>query len=259
MSGNLQKFIELVSGVHNPLAAVFDRLGLRRSPYILRLRNGQVMELRPKTGDLFGFYEIMLRRDYFSAGQLIEAGATIVDVGANVGCFTITAAKLVGPTGRVIAIEPEESTYQQLLKNIRLNRLDNVTALRLAVGARDGEILLHSDPNSLFSSVFSSVNGRPIKGIEQRVSMVTLDSLMEKYGIFRCDYLKLDCEGAEHEIVANMSGATASCVAQITMEVHKIPGFDSEMLTSRLQSFGFKRIGTSTLPFYAHSSLGSVA
>lgn len=258
MSSNLQKIMDLVSGVHNPVAAVLDRLGLRRSPYILRSRNGPVMELRPKTGDLFGFYEIVLRRDYFAAGQVIEPGATVIDVGANIGCFTITAAKLAGPTGRVIAIEPEESTYQQLLRNIKLNRLDNVTALRLAVGATEGEILLHSDPNRLFSSVFSSVNGRPVEGSDQRVPMVTLDSLMEKYGIERCDYLKLDCEGAEHEIVANMSPATASRVKQITMEVHKIAGFDSEMLTNRLESFGYQRVGTSTLPFYSLSSAGVV-
>ncbi|MDO8450871.1 MAG: FkbM family methyltransferase [Rhodoferax sp.] len=258
MSSNLQKITELVLGVHNPVVAVLDRLGLRRSPYILRLRNGHVMELRPKTGDLFGFYEIVLRRDYFAAGQVIKPGATVIDVGANIGCFTITAAKLAGPTGRVIAIEPEESTYQQLLGNIKLNKLDNVTALRLAVGATEGEILLHSDPNRLFSSVFSSVNGRPIGGSDQRVPMVTLDSLMDKYRIERCDYLKLDCEGAEHEIVANMSFATASRVAQITMEVHKVPGCDSEILTSRLENFGYQRIGTSTLPFYALSPLGGV-
>lgn len=250
MSGNWQKIIDLVSGVHNPLAAVLDRFGLRRSPYILRPRKGPIMELRPKTGDLFGFYEIILRRDYFSAGQVIERGATVIDVGANIGCFTITAAQLVGPTGRVIAIEPEESTYQQLLRNIELNRLDNVTALRLAVGATEGEILLHSDPNRLFSSVFSSVNGRPIQGSDQRVTMLTLDALMDKCRIGRCDYLKLDCEGAEHEIVANMSRATASRVAQITMEVHKVPGFDAETLTNRLEDFGYQRIGTSTLPFY---------
>lgn len=254
MNGNLQKIADLLAGVQNPAAAVLDRLGLRRSPYILRLRNGQVMELRPKTGDLYGFYEIVLRRDYFAAGQVIQPGATVIDVGANIGCFTITAAMLAGPTGRVIAIEPEESTYQQLLRNIKLNRLNNVTALRLAIGATEGEIVLHSDPNRLFSSVFSSVNGRPIKGSDQRVPMMTLDALMEKYQVERCDYLKLDCEGAEHEIVASMSRATASRVAQITMEVHKIPGFDSETLTNRLENFGYHRIGTSTLPFYALST-----
>ena len=52
----------------------------------------------------------MLRHDYLSSGQTIAPGSTVIDVGANIGCFTMVAAKLVGPTGRVFALEPEEST-----------------------------------------------------------------------------------------------------------------------------------------------------
>lgn len=63
----------------------------------------------------------MLRHDYLSSGQTIAPGSTVIDVGANIGCFTMVAAKLVGPTGRVFALEPEESTFRQLEKNIELN------------------------------------------------------------------------------------------------------------------------------------------
>ncbi len=255
MNDQLTKMVALTSAVKNPAMAVLDRMGLRRSPYQLHLRNEQVMELRPKTGDLFGFYEIVVRRDYFAGGQILAPGATVIDVGANIGCFSITAAKMVGPTGRVIAVEPEASTYKQLLRNIELNHLDNVIPLRLAVGAKDGEIVLHSDPNRLFSSVFSSVNGRPIKGVDQRVTLVTLDALMDKFDVAQCDYLKLDCEGAEHEIVASMSNATAQRVRQITMEVHKVPGFDGQTLKARLESLGYERVGVSTLPFYRHAAV----
>lgn len=256
MNNQLFKIVALASAVHNPMLAVFDRLGLRKSPYQLRLRNGLVMELRPSTGDLFGFYEIILRQDYFAGGQLLEPGATVIDVGANIGCFSITAAKMVGPKGRVLAVEPEESTYQQLLKNIKLNHLDNVIALRMAVGAKEGEIVLHSDPNRLFSSVFSSVNGRPITGTDQKVPLVTLDLLMDRYKIDRCDYLKLDCEGAEHDIVASLSAATARRVPQITMEVHKVPCFDGDTLKAKLETLGYKRLGHSTLPFYKRGAAG---
>lgn len=251
----LTKIISLASAVKNPAFAIMDRIGVRRSPYQLRLRNGQVMELRPGTGDLFGFYEIVLRRDYFASGQLLSSGATVIDVGANIGCFSILAAKIVGPSGRVIAIEPEESTYQQLLKNIELNRLNNVIPLRLAVGARDGEITLHSGPNRLFSSVFSSVNGHLVGGADQCVPLLTLESLMNKYDVKQCDYLKLDCEGAEHEIVASLSDAVAKRVPQITMEVHKVPGFDGQTLRAQLETHGYQRVGASTLPFYRRSEL----
>ena len=247
------KGLALFSAVSNPVPAVLDRLGLRHAPYILRLRSGVAIELRPQVGDLFGFYEIMLRKDYLASGQRLDLGATVIDVGANIGCFTVLAASIVGPTGRVFAIEPEESTYRQLLRNISLNRLTNVTPLRLAVGASRGMITLHTDRNRLFSSVFSSVNGREVGGTEQQVQMTTLVELMNAHQIPHCAYLKLDCEGAEHEIIGNMALTTAWRISQITMEVHKVPGFDGQTLKDRLESLGYRRIGTSTLPFYAQA------
>jgi len=249
----LKKLVALLSAVRNPGPAILDRLHLRHGAYRLHLRNGQIVELRPQMGDFFGFYEIMLRGDYLASGQWLGTGATVIDVGANIGCFSVLAAQIVGPSGRVFAIEPEESTYRQLLRNIELNRLTNVTPLNLAIGATQGVITLHSDANRLFSSVFSSVNGREVQGKDQEVHMTTLEALMDGNNIRRCDYLKLDCEGAEHSIVANMSHATAQRIPQITLEVHKVPGSDGQMLRKRLENLGYQRIRSSPLPFYAHS------
>lgn len=251
MRSELQKLIYLLSGVSNPLPAGLDRLGWRRKPYVLRVReSGDLVELRPQSGDLFGFYEIMLRKDYFSAGQTLRPGDTVIDIGANIGCFSVLAAKIVGPTGHVYAVEPEESTYRQLIRNIELNRLANVTPLKLAVGDTEGSITLHADTNRLFSSIFASVNGHVVKGEDQEVQVTTLEKLMNAHGIERCDYLKLDCEGAEHRIVASLSEPAAGRIDQITMELHKVPGFTGEALTRRLDDLGYARVGDSTLPFY---------
>ena len=91
------------------------------------------------------------------------------------------------------------------------------------MGANEGETFLNADPNHLFSSMYSSVNGHTFQGQRQRVEITTFDSLLTKFGIAHCDYLKLDCEGAEHDIFDSMSLATAKRISQITMEVHKIP------------------------------------
>ncbi|MCC6531332.1 MAG: FkbM family methyltransferase [Burkholderiales bacterium] len=254
MVDSLGKMMALCSEVKNPGAALLDRMGLRQAPYTLHLRNGGAIELRPKSGDLFGFYEIMLRRDYLAAGQRLGPGSTVIDVGANIGCFTLVAARIVGPNGRVFALEPEESTYSQLLRNIELNGLTNITPLRLAVGATQGAITLHADANRLFSSLYTSVNGHQIAGRDQEVRMTTLAALMDEHGIGCCDYLKLDCEGAEHEIVASMPQSTAARIAQITMEVHKVPGFDGQSLRQKLEQLGYERVGATTLPYYARAA-----
>ncbi len=251
MIEEIRKAFALVAGVRNPGPALLDRIGLRHQPYILDLRDGTHVELRPRAGDLFGLYEIMLRGDYLSSGQRLERGATVIDVGANIGCFTMLASKIVGSSGRVFALEPEAATHRQLLRNIELNRLTNVTALQLAVGGRRGTVTLHAAPNALFSSLYSSVNGRAVEGADQQVEMTTLDAIMDRFGLPRCDYLKLDCEGAEHDIIGAMLPATAERISQITLEVHKVPGSDGAALASNLRRLGYRRIGSSTLPFYS--------
>jgi FkbM family methyltransferase len=259
MMAEIEKAVALFAGVTNPLPAVLDRLGLRQRPYVLKLRDGTAVELRPRAGDLFGFYEIMLRRDYLASGQRVEEGATVIDVGANVGCFSLLAARLVGPAGRVFAIEPDPATYRQLLRNIELNALQNVTPLRLAVGGERGKVTLHSPPNALFSSVFSSVNGHEVQGIDREVEMTTLQAITDEHRIRRCDFLKLDCEGAEHDIIAKMSATTAERIAQITMEVHKIPGRDGQTLHSNLERLGYRRVSSSGLAAYARATDGAAS
>lgn len=253
VTNEVSKAIALCRGVSNPIPAMLDRMGWQKKPYTLNLRNGLLMELRPSTGDLFGFYEIMLRKDYLAHGQKLSPGATVIDIGANIGCFTLLASKLVGESGRVFAIEPEATTYRQLVSNIQLNRARNVTALKIAVGGTKGTITLHADTNRLFSSIYSSVNGHEVQGDDQQVDMTTLEALMTSNRIEHCDYLKLDCEGAEHDIVRSMPPATARRIAQITMEVHKVPGANGESLRMALEQLGFSRIGASTLPFYVQT------
>ena len=254
MTENVTKLQALWSGVRNPLPAVFDRLGLGRSPYQLQLNDGHVLELRPRAGDLFALFEIMLRGDYMAAGQHISPGATVIDVGANIGCFTVLASRAVGPSGRVIAIEPDERTYAQLLKNIQMNRLSNVTPLQLALGETQGSVTLHAETAALFSSIFSSVNGRAIQGRQESVRMTTLSALMEEQAVETCEYLKLDCEGAEHGIIQSLSCELAARVTQITLEIHKVPGFDVANLVRKLETLGYRRVGAGPLPYYRRIS-----
>ena len=121
----------LCSRMRNPFPVIADRLRLKKEPYTVRLKNGITIELRPGLGDSYGFYEVLVRDNYTNWGQTISKGDTVIDVGANIGCFSILASRLVGPTGRVIAIEPEPSTHERLLKNIELNQATNIKPLRL--------------------------------------------------------------------------------------------------------------------------------
>jgi hypothetical protein len=110
---------------------------------------------------------------------------------------------------------------------------------------------LHSDRQALFSSIFSSVDGRVVHGTDQDVRTTTLETVMQEQEVSRCDYLKLDCEGAEHGIVQTLSPTLAGRIMQITMEVHEVPGFRSGDLSVKLERVGFERISEGDLSYYA--------
>jgi len=235
----LPQFVNLVAQVRNPIGIILDRLGLIHSPYRLRLRDGLVIELRPGYGDRFAFYETVLRKTYFSAGQQLRWGETVIDVGANIGCFSLLAAQLVGPAGRVIAVEPNRTSFAQLRHNIALNFVDNVEPLCLALGSARGKAILHRGGNALFSSIYGEVDGKTVQGGEQEVEMSTLDAIMSQRRVDRCHYLKLDCEGAEYDILRTVSPELARRIDQITMEIHQVTGHSVAEIGSTLEGLGF--------------------
>ena len=241
----------VLSYVRNPVRLILDRLGLQKEPYVVQHKTGLLFELRPRMGDRFGFYEVMLRGDYTDHGQVLEPGGVVVDIGANVGCFTILAANLVGPHGRVLAFEPDEMAFRQLQRNVALNGLNNVSTYQAAVGAREGSAKFFvSEESSLFSSMSEYIGERRQSGTVLDVQLTTLEATMQKEGLDRLDYLKLDCEGGEYDILGSMTTKLASCIAQVCMEAHEIPDHKPQELLDRLQELHFKQISRENVYYY---------
>jgi FkbM family methyltransferase len=254
--GALADFANVLRYVKNPLPLLLDRANLRKRSYIVRTRNGVAMEIRPRHGDRYTFYETLVMNSYLRQGQHLRPGDTVIDIGANIGCFSVLAARAVGPTGRVLAVEPEQSTFESLRRNVRLNRCENIDARRLAIGGSSGEAELHVGVKMLFNSIYAQVGGvkegAPAHGTGselQRVPMSTLENLMDDAEVERCDYLKIDCEGAEFDIFREMDERTANRIDQITMEIHRIPGGEPEALRSRLTDLGFQQEFASSLVY----------
>jgi len=246
--------VRVLRSVENPLPLLLDRANLRRRSYVLRTRDGLELEIRPQRGDRYTFYETLIRNCYLSQGQRLLPGDTVIDIGANIGCFCVLAARAVGPTGRVIAVEPEQSTFDSLQRNVRLNRCENVDARRLAIGGTSGSVDLQISGTALFSSIYTEVGGVKAEAPShatgskvQRVPMSTLEALMDDADVDRCNYLKVDCEGAEHDIFTNMDQDTADRIDQITMEVHHVPGAEPQALRSLLTKLGFQQESVSLL------------
>lgn len=133
--------------------------------------------------------------------RLLAPGDVFIDVGANIGLYALKAARLVGPTGRVLALEPGAEAHARLASNLALNAYHWAEPIKAAASDRDGSAVLHHVPLGDDPQAFSLVaNARAVEGEE--VETVTLDTLVDGCGLARVDLIKIDVEGAEALVIA---------------------------------------------------------
>jgi FkbM family methyltransferase len=122
--------------------------------------------------------------------RVVPAGGVFVDVGANIGTYTVRASQIVGPAGRVFAIEAHPFTFGFLERTIALNGFANVTAMNIAVG--DGRQIVRMK----YAAANPGETHVSREG-DAEIMMQPLDECMAELGIAAVDYLKIDVEGYE--------------------------------------------------------------
>jgi len=132
--------------------------------------------------------------------KVVKQGDVVVDLGANMGYFTLLAAKLVGKEGKVYAFEPAPINYSLLIKNIELNGYNNVVPLQKAVSNIAGTVKLFiSDEDIGNNTIYQYGDDREFVEVES----VTLDEFF-KDKEYRVDVIKMDIEGAEMAAILGM-------------------------------------------------------
>jgi len=148
---------------------------------------------------MIGGYEPSVLR---AVERFVAAGSYCIDVGANVGAVTLALARQVGPSGRVLAIEPGPPYVARLCRNLRANpRLANrVVVLPAGLSEAEGSLLWRPDPNHPFNAGLSQVHSTAVPG-ELPVAVTTLDAAVAWQGWKRVDFIKIDVEGMELEVL----------------------------------------------------------
>jgi FkbM family methyltransferase len=129
----------------------------------------------------------------------LSEGFTFVDVGANIGAYSLWVATLAGPTARILAIEPQPKVFDRLTYNIGLNPHGTVKAVACAVADKPGELTLFLDPRNSGESSVKIVASSQAATL--RVPATTLLDLVRNERLERLDAIKLDVEGAEDIIL----------------------------------------------------------
>lgn len=222
------------------LQRIIDRFSVRVGRTEKTIRVGTVsMRVRRLTVDEMFVQRILIGDDYF-LDQSRPTGA-VVDVGANIGTFALRASRTAAS---VVAIEPEADNYRLLTENVQRNSARNVVTVNAAVSSRVGWSDLFTTRHGGFHSLGDYVSERPDFMGVQKVRTLTLESILGEHAIDTC-FLKLDCEGAEHEILAATPTEILERVERLAMEYHVSHDQTErerqfEELTSRIRAAGLQ-------------------
>ncbi len=160
----------------------------------------------------------------------------VVDIGANIGYYTLQLARLVGDNGKVFAIEPVPDTAKLLRKNLDANGYHNVSVHEVALGAEAGKLKLYLS----HQSEWASFKSKELPDTYIDVPLYTLDTLFGQEG--RIDYIKMDIEGYEIEAIKGMRSILKKYSPGIFVEIHpSIVGKDAILkFLDELKELGYE-------------------
>lgn len=170
----------------------------------------------------------------------IKEGDTVLDIGANIGYYTLLFAKLVGPTGKVFAFEPEPKNFKLLKKNVEENNYKNTQFFQNAVSDKDEKLKFYiSDESSAANQLFQPKKFNEI--IE--VDSIKLDNFFSKDT--KIDFVKIDIQGAEGTAIKGMisllkNNPEIKIMQEWWPEAIKKYGMESDEHLKILESLGYK-------------------
>jgi FkbM family methyltransferase len=171
----------------------------------------------------------------------IRPGQVVLDIGANIGYYTLIAAKLVGPKGRVIAFEPDPANFALLKKNVEANGHKNVTLVQKALSDKNGKARLYLNPtNKGDHRLYDSGDGRSFV----TVTRARLDDVLLKLDR-QVHFIKMDVQGAEASVLRGMKGLlrrsrSLKLVTEFSPGGLRLQGDDPLGYLKTLQKAGFR-------------------
>ncbi len=168
----------------------------------------------------------------------LKLGDVVIDAGGYEGTFSIYAAKAVGETGRVIVFEPDTENCRKLEANIRLNGLTNVIIVNKALWSED-KTLKFNNKHTAGASFFFNASPHAVE-----MSAVSIDNELERLGISKVDFIKMDIEGSEIRAIEGAKKALMNNAVNLAVaSYHIISGEETSTgVEAVLQRFGYEAV-----------------
>ena len=161
-----------------------------------------------------GAYE---RAELNLLNRLLSEESVFVDIGANFGLYSLVASQKITNSGKVICFEPFPKNYAALKKNISLNSKSNIISENIALGDKKDELSLYYQPNEKNLGIVSANFMENSKTIE--VDVMSLDEYVNENGIDKIDFIKIDVEGFENQVIVGMKKTLELFSPMILIEI----------------------------------------
>ena len=202
---------------------------------IFKTKTDLRIKIRVRSTDLMALTNVWMINEYDIENFKINTNDIIIDIGAHIGLFSLLVSQLC-KTGKILSFEPVRENFDLLVSNLKLNHVENVLPFNIAVSKNSGslDLFLNNDQSahSIFSKSSESIS----------VESTSLQKIFDENKISACKLLKLDCEGAEYQIIDSLPSEYLDKIQNIVMEYH-LADTKPELVKSlilKIENAGFK-------------------
>jgi FkbM family methyltransferase len=170
-------------------------------------------------------------------GEWVKPGDTVIDTGAHIGWFAVTACRAMLGKGKVVAIEPSSENFEMLRKNVKLNGYEAMcTLMQAGAGSSTGKATIYIYRHGASDSFLKKgEEGSPeLKGAEE-VRLITLDSVIPS-----ADFIKINVEGLEYEVLKGSERLLRESHPRLFIQFHKVATVSKADFLAYLRSFGYE-------------------
>lgn len=255
LSGKYRYISHILSYYPDGLEILIKQRLFGRPVSKIRLRNGLVIRGAKNSLLLDIVDEIFFRNGYTPKFLPIKSGDVVLDIGANVGVFSLFAAKK--GAGKIYAFEPLQQNLKLLKRNFKENNLPGSVIIQAAVTDKTGRAQFYPGKSDPHGSLLKEGFGKNIE-----VPTLSLESIFQKYHLKKVDFLKIDAEGSEGKIILSTPPEVWKKIRKISLEYHdNISPVKHEELRKRFKRMGFKtRLVSDNSPYgYIYAWLNEVS
>ena len=202
---------------------------------IFKTKTGLRIKIRVRSTDLMALTNVWMINEYDVEDFEINTNDTVIDIGAHIGLFSLLVSQLC-KTGKILSFEPVSENFNLLVSNLKLNHIENILPFNMAVSKNSGrlDLFLNNDQSAhnIFSKSSESIS----------VESTSLQKIFDENKISSCKLLKLDCEGAEYQIIDSLPSEYLDKIQNIVMEYH-LADTKPELVKSlilKIKNAGFK-------------------